>query len=383
MKDIVLILLLGVGAGLFASRIGQPTAVAQVLVGLIFGPPLLGWISLNENLKIIGELGVLLLLGMAGLHLKLDKLLRTGWQGFCVAFLGMGLCFIGGYSFTLWWGSPGEEALYVGVVLTATSIGISVQVLQQYNLVDKDIGRIVIVAAVIDDIAALYLLSITHDSLTEAFLVSKVILSMIFAALMFGLIFIVCRLLARFLSAWIILPVLRMLFSLVIIISFAWLTQWLGYSLVVGSFIAGLGLGEGLLKSHQDELIKQYDNLVVLLVPFFFVSIGSQAEWQVLSDNGMPTLVAGLIIIALTGKTLGGYLGSGFRGEFYKPFLIGLSMVPRGEVALVIASIGFEQGHISHHMLVALMLMAIVAAIAGPVLMTPFVKKHAKKTSVN
>jgi len=369
MKDIVLILFLGVSAGLLARRMGQPAAVAQVLVGLIIGPPLLGWIAVNENLKILGELGVLLLLGMAGMHLGLDRLAYAGWKGFRVALLGMLLCFAGGYAFAIWWGSPGEEALYIGVALTATSIGISVQVLQQYGLINKEVGRVVIAAAVIDDIVALYLLAITHSALTEVVRIPKIVVSMVVAALMFGLIFIVCKLLARHLFSWLKLPALHLVFSLLIIISFGWFTQWLGYSLVVGGFIAGLGLGEGLQKVKRDELLQQYGSLVLLLVPFFFVSIGSQAEWRVLADSGMTTLVLGLIVIALLGKTLGGYVGAWTRTDIYKPLLIGVSMAPRGEVALVIASIGFEQGHISHHVLVALMLMAIAAALAGPALM--------------
>jgi len=369
MKDIVLILLLGVSAGLLARRMGQPAAVAQVLVGLIMGPPLLGWIAVNENLKILGELGVLLLLGMAGMHLGLDRLAGAGWKGFRVALLGMLLCFAGGYAFAIWWGSPSEEAIYVGVALTATSIGISVQILQQYGLINKEVGRVVIAAAVIDDIVALYLLAITHSALTEVVRIPKIVVSMVVAALMFGLIFIVCKLLARHLFSWLKLPALHLVFSLLIIISFGWFTQWLGYSLVVGGFIAGLGLGEGLQKVKRDELLQQYDSLVLLLVPFFFVSIGSQAEWRVLADSGMTTLVLGLIVIALLGKTLGGYLGAWSRADVYKPLLIGVSMAPRGEVVLVIASIGFGQGHISHHVLIALMLMAIAAALAGPALM--------------
>jgi Na+:H+ antiporter len=372
MKDVVLILLLGVSAGLLAKRMGQPAAVAQVLVGLIFGPPLLGWITVNENLKILGDLGVLLLLGMAGMHLGLDKLTHTGWKGFSVALLGMFLCFVGGYGFAIWWGSPSEEALYIGVALTATSIGISTQVLQQYGLINKEVGRVVIAAAVIDDIVALYLLAITHSALTEVVRIPQIIMSMTVAALMFGLIFIVCRLLARYLFIRLKLPALQLVFSLLVILSFGWLTQWLGYSLVVGGFIAGLGLGEGLQKLQRNELLLHYDSLVLLLVPFFFVYIGSQAEWRVLTDSGMTTLVLGLIVIALVGKTLGGYLGAWSRTEVYTPLLIGISMTPRGEVALVIASLGFEQGHISHHVLVALMLMAIAAALVGPALMAPF-----------
>lgn len=288
---------------------------------------------------------------------------------------GLWLCYLVGYGFAIWWGSPTEEALYVGVALTATSIGISVQVLQQFGLIDKEVGRIVIAAAVIDDIVALYLLAMTHGALTETFMITQVARSMIVGALMFGLIFLVCRLLAKLLIEWLQSATLRLLFSLMIIVSFGWITHWLDYSLVVGGFIAGLGLGEGLQKTNRNALLQQYDSLVLILVPFFFVYIGSQANWQVLTDNGMMTLVGGLIVIALAGKILGGYIGAWSHGEIYQPFLIGVSMAPRGEVALVVASIGFEQGHISHHVLVALMLVVIASALLGAALMAPLARK--------
>ncbi|MCW9023107.1 MAG: cation:proton antiporter [Gammaproteobacteria bacterium] len=375
MTDIVLILLLGVGAGLLARRIGQSAAVAQVLIGIVFGPPLLNWIGSGENWQLIGELGVLLLLGMAGMHLGLDKLVNASWRGFRVAVFGMVLCFVGGYFLVLWWGSPIEEALYVGVALTATSIGISVQVLQQFGLIDKDIGRVVIAAAVIDDVIALYLLAITHGALTESLQLTKIVSNILIAALVFGLIFTTCKWLSDALSKRLKQP-LQLLFSLIAITGFGWLTQLLGYSVVVGAFFAGLGLGEGMQEAPREKLVKQYDNIVLLLVPFFFVHIGSQAEWRVLTDKGMTILVLGLIMIALFGKIFGGYLGAWTRNDFSKPLLIGISMVPRGEVALVIASIGFQQGHISHHVLIALILMAITAALLGPALMSLMISRR-------
>ncbi|MCW9012777.1 MAG: cation:proton antiporter [Gammaproteobacteria bacterium] len=374
MKEIVLILLLGVGAGLLAKRVGQSAAVAQVLVGLIFGPPLLGWIKSTENVQILGELGVLLLLGFVGLHLGMEKLIHAGWRGFRVAVLGMVLCFVGGYAFAIWWGSPGEEALYIGVALTATSIGISAQVLQQFDLIDKDVGQVVIAAAIIDDVIALYLLAIAHGALSDSLILEELVISVFGAALIFVMIFLVSRCLTQFLLNRLKSSYFLLLFSLVTIISFGWLTQTLGYSLVVGSFFSGLGMGEGMEGRYRDSLVKQYDSLVLILVPFFFVHVGSQADWKVLADEGMAILVVGLIAIALIGKTVGGYLGAWSRGEFYGPLLIGISMAPRGEVALVIASIGFQQGHISHHVLVALMLMAITAALVGPALITPLAR---------
>jgi len=376
MKDIVIILILALLAGWIAKRMGQPAAVAQVLIGLIFGPPLLAWFEISDALKILGEIGVLLLLGLAGIQLGLAKLFKSGWKGIRVALFGMVFCFLGGYVLAVIWGSPNEEALYIAVALTATSIGISVQVLQQFQLLDKEIGEIVVAAAIIDDILALYLLAITHGVLSEVELSSTIIVSMVAAAFIFGGTFIVCRWLAytglRRLSA----PIMRLFFSLTMIGLFGWISESFGYSLVVGSFFAGLGLGEGLLPDMREILIKHQERLVMVLVPFFFVHIGSQVQWQVLQDANLLILILGLVFIAVLGKLWGGYLGASSKNPGPTRLLIGASMVPRGEVVLVIANLGFIQGHISHHVLVALIIMTVLVAIVGPLLVAQFATRQ-------
>jgi len=381
MLDLLLILVLGTGIGWVAKRFGLPAAVGQVLLGLLIGPPLLGWISQGEDLQILGELGVVLLLGMAGLHLGLGHLTKAGWSGLWVAMLGMLFCFAGGYLFTRWWGSPSQEALYVGTVLTATSIGISVQVLHQFGLINKKVGQIVVAAAVIDDVMALYLLALAHGVLTDGVDAVGMTVSVVLAALMFAAIFFGCRWLAGMAAPrlFAVNPHYRLISVMLVIIAFAWVTEWMGYSLVVGGFFAGLGLGEGLDKERdRTRLIQQLEGLVLVSVPFFFVLIGARAEWSVLADEGMMTLLAGLLLVALLGKFLGGVLGAISERNFFHRMLIGVSMAPRGEVALVIASLGFQQGHISHHVLVALVLMTIGTAVFAPLFMVLLARYHGR-----
>ena len=328
MLDLFSILLLGTGVGWAAKRFGLPAAVGQVLLGLLIGPPLLGWISPGEELQILGELGVVLLLGMAGMHLGLGHLAKAGWAGFWVALLGMLFCFTGGYLFTLWWGSPPPEALYVGTALTATSIGISVQVLHQLGLIDKRVGQVVVAAAVIDDVVALYLLALAHGVLTDGVNGVEMTVSVVLAALVLAAIFLGCRSAAPRLLA--LNPFFCLLSVILVIIAFGWITDWLGYSLVVGGFFAGLGLGEGVdEESDRARLIQQLGGLVIVLVPFFFVLIGTRAEWNVLADEGMVTLLLGLLLVALLGKSLGGVLGAIGERNFVNRMLIGVSMAPR------------------------------------------------------
>lgn len=376
MQDFVLILLFGISAAWLAKRFKQPAAVAQVLVGLIIGPPLLGWVHPGESLQLIGQLGVVLLLGMAGLHLGVGRLLQDGWTGLWVASLGMLFCLAGGYGFSILLGSPHTEAIYVGTALTATSIGISVQVLHQLGLINHKVGRIVVAAAVIDDVLALYLLAIVHGVLTEALSPLQLGGSIILAAVIITIIFFVCRWLAKESDEKVFdnkYP-FSLIAVVIVIVGFGWLTETLGYSLVVGGFFAGLGLGDGLGPVHRNRLTKQLEGLVMVLVPFFFVTVGSSAEWAALKDPNMPTFVIGLLIIAMLGKISGGFFGAWRGGSPRVPLLIGVSMSPRGEVALVIAGLGFAQGHISHHVLVALILITIGAALISPMLMAPLAR---------
>jgi Kef-type K+ transport system membrane component KefB len=373
MLDLVLILLLGTGVGWAATRSRLPAAAAQVLLGIVIGVPVLGWIQPGPGLEVLGELGVVLLLGMAGLQLGLTRLTQVGWMGFWVALLGIVFSFAGGHTFAAWWGSPHPEALYVGIALTATSIGISVQVLQQFGLIDSRVGQAVVAAAIIDDVVALYLLAVAHGVLSDGLEPWWFMGSVILAGLMLTAIFFITKFFARIvvLRFQHVNPLFILVLVTVVIMVFGWLTSEAGYSLVVGGFFAGLGLGEGFGKTARTQIARQLQGPVRLLIPFFFVLIGTQADWTVLADPGMLTLLVGLLVVALAGKTLGGVFGAMGSGSFAQRLLIGICMVPRGEVALVIASLGFQQGHISHHVLVVLVLITVCVALLGPLLMMP------------
>lgn len=371
LQDILLILFLSMPLGWAAQRKHFPAVVVYILLGIIIGPPLLGWIESGKALESLGQLGVLLLLGVAGLRLGLARLVNAGWPGLWVALLGMFFCLAGGYVLAIFWGSTQEEAVYVGTALTATSIGVSVQALQQFGLIERSVGRIVIAAAIIDDVVALYLLALAHGILGEGLEAGRLLWFVVQAAFVLAVVFLVCRLGARFILQSLGRPdsALRVWSSILLILAFAWLTAVLGYSLVVGSFFAGLGLGEGLTEEQQAHVTAQLERLVMILVPFFFVLIGSRSEWQVLLDEGMPLLVAALLVVAITGKVAGGFAGARKARGIMQRLLIGVSMAPRGEVALVVAGLGFAQGHISHHMLVALVLASIGTAVVSPILM--------------
>jgi len=374
--EILLVLILGILVGWVSTRVRLPSAAMQVLLGMLIGPLLLGWVTPGDTLLILGELGVVLLLGTTGMHLGLGRLREGGWAGLWVALLGIFFSFSGGYGFATWWGSPGPEAVYIGAALTATSIGISVEVLRQFGLLENKIGKVVLAAAVVDDILALYLLAVVHGLLSDGFGPLRLVWFGFSAFVLLFLILAVCQILGRRVGV-LKTPIGSIGFlvaAVFLMVGFGVLTEWAGYSIVIGGFFAGLGLGEGLGEVESQKLVRWLNPLTKVFVPFYFVFIGLQAELGVLEDTKTWELLFGLLVVAFAGKILSGVLVS-VKGEVLSGrLLVGMSMVPRGEVGLIIATLGFEQNHVSHHPFVVLIIVTVVSSIIAPFFVIPLAK---------
>lgn len=383
MSDILLVLVLGGTLGWLSQRLNFPNAVAQVVLGVLIGTAVLGWVPHSAVLHTFGEVGVVLLLGVAGLELGIDRLKAAGWAGAGVATLGIIFSVAGGVGIGWLYGSPNDEALYLGLALGATSIGITVQVLEQYGLLGQRVADIVIAAAVIDDVIVLYLLGAAHGLLSDSLSGVGVLSFVLLAIVVLGGLFALCRGLTRWAfrhhwlgtswrgSAWVVLAVALG----------AWLTHSLELSSVVGAFFAGVGIGEGWPRSVSERSTKTLAPLVLILMPFFFVMIGVQAQWAILDQPALLGLLVALIGFALISKTLGGVLGALGVLSWRERWLIGFGMVARGEVGLIIASLGFKQGHMSHPVFVALVLTTIVISVVGPLFMLPLANRVAAERS--
>ena len=362
-QTLLMVLILGVSAGWLAQRAKLPAAAGQVLLGAVLGPAMLGWVSVDTALRLLAEIGVVLLLGTAGLQVGLRRLVDAGRPAWWVALLGLVLPLLGGYAVASAWGSPAPEALYVGIALAATSIGISVQVLQQFGLLSSRVGQVVVAAAVIDDVIALYLLAVAHDVLTGGLSPLRVLGSLVTALVALAALFLAVRWLAGRITR----TSLQMPITVGLVLAAGAVTAEIGLSAVVGGFFAGLGIGEGIAKQRREVVVTQLHGLVLVLVPFFFVVIGVNAEWQVVTEPGITTLLLSLLVVALLGKILGGIIGTYGTG-LWAGLVVGASMAPRGEVGLVVANLGFQQGHLGHHVFVTLVLVAVLTAVVAPLL---------------
>jgi len=152
--SIVLVLGLGLAVGAFSERYRIPKAVAQVLLGVVLGAAVLGWVAHDSVIHILGEIGVVVLLGVAGLEVSMGQLKHAGWPGVWVAVLGIVLSLAGGYAVAMMYGSPSAESIYLALALAATSIGISAQVLHQYGLMEHRVADLIITQAGVSNLTA-------------------------------------------------------------------------------------------------------------------------------------------------------------------------------------------------------------------------------------
>jgi Kef-type K+ transport system membrane component KefB len=382
--DIMLVLLIGSLLGRLSQRFGFPNAVAQVLLGVVLGTAVLGWVPHGPVLHALGEIGVVLLLGVTGLQFGIDRMMLAGWAGAAVATFGIVLSVLGGYAISSLFGSSSDEAIYVGLALGATSIGITVQVLHQFGLIGHRVADIVVAAAVIDDVIVLYLVGAVHGFLNNEQGLQGVLFFFVFTVLLLGGLYFVSRGLGRWVirrsfakNQW------QRGFLILSAVSLGALsTNHFGLSLIVGAFFAGVGVGDGMGREARRSSTQTLQPLVLILMPFFFVMIGVQAQWNILEKPAMLWLVPVLIVFAVVAKVAGGVLGAMRVVRGRERWIIGFGMVARGEVALVIAALAFEQGHLTYPVFVALVLTTIVVAILGPLFTAPFAKMLGSESSL-
>lgn len=375
--EVMIVLVFGGAVGWLSLRLGFPNAVAQVVLGVFLGSAVLGWVPHGAGLHSLGEFGVVLLLGVAGLEVGLGRLRRAGWAGVFVAIIGILLSVVGGFTIAIQFGYANDEALYLGLALGATSIGITAQVLKQFGLMGHRVADTLLAAAVIDDVIALYLLGAAHGFLSEGHDGGGpiVFLAMVIAGM--GVLFSLCSVLTKWVCrrhlldhrGW------RAIWIVAAVVLAAWLTHSLELSSVVGAFFAGIGVGEGLSDEHVERSVKDLQPSMLLFMPFFFVMIGVQAQLHILNQPALMVLMFSLLTVAVISKVVGGVVGAFDVRSWRQRWLIGFGMVARGEVALVIGALAFDQGHMTQPVLDVLVLMTIIVTVMGPLMMGPLARR--------
>lgn len=348
-------------------RLGQPGVVGELLGGFVVGPFGLGLVVPGETALVLSEIGVVILLFAVGLETRTDALLEVGRPALAVAVLGASFPIVAGAAWALATGEPPATAAFVGLALAATSIGITSRVLAQMGVLDRRFSRIVVGAAVIDDVIALVLIGFVSGAAAGD-------LSLATAAAAVGAVGFVAlgfaaarraRGLRREVFTWPLFADTPLVPAFVLMLALAILAQAIGLAAIVGAFVAGLIVAE---TEAGQEIGQEVGPLAQVFAPFFFAVTGAQADLGALLD---PSLAAMAIVLALLGiatKTLGGYLGARGSGR-WGALAVGVGMAPRGEVGIVVVTLGLGLGLLSPGLFSAVLVAVVLTTLAGPILL--------------
>jgi Kef-type K+ transport system membrane component KefB len=365
---ILVVLLAAKVAAELADRVGVPAVVAEIAAGIVIGPSVLGVVEGDEVLRILGELGVILLLLDVGLEMDVDDLRAVGSAALRVASVGVIVPFAAGIGIGLLLGMEGTEAVFVGAALTATSVGITARVFGDLRALASVEARTVLGAAVADDVMGLVILTVVTRLVTGGSVSPLGVLWLIAVAVAF-LAFttavgvrVVPRafaIVARHSRSAGTLVAIAFAFTLAV----AEFAQAVKLAPIVGAFVAGLALARS---PAAGRVRRELAPVGHLFVPVFFLMIGIDADIAEFAHADVLGLAAGLLGVAIVGKIVAGLAvrrGGGDR------LLVGLGMLPRGEVGLIFAALGLREAVFGRDVYAALLLVVLVTTMIAPPLL--------------
>ncbi|MBT2695865.1 cation:proton antiporter [Bacillus sp. ISL-40] len=365
-------------AGSLSVRLGQPSVLGKLLIGIVLGPSVLGLINETETLAEFSQIGVILLMFIAGLETDIDEFKRTGKASTLVGFGGIIVPLVLGHFTGLALNLSTMESWFLGLLLSATSVSISVQALKEMNRLKTSEGTTILGAAVIDDvvviIALAFLMSFAGGDVN---LITVVLKKVIFFA---GAILVGWKVIPWFLKKFSSLKVTETVISSALVICFvyAYLAEYTGVAAIIGAYIAGVAIS---VTDFKHEVFEKVETISYsIFVPVFFTSIGVTAEFTGITENIF--LIAILSVLAILTKLVGSAIGAKAAGFSWNSSLgIGSAMVSRGEVALIIAAIGLESNLLSQDMFAVLVVVVLVTTIVTPPMMKLFFKSNTLKAT--
>jgi Kef-type K+ transport system membrane component KefB len=349
-----------------AQRVRLPGVVGEIAAGCVVGPSALGWVQPAEALDVLAEIGVVLLLFSVGLETRLAEMKRVGRSAVLVGVLGVIVPFVLG---ALWAHGSGYEwaqSLFVAAAFVATSAGITARVLQELGALQREESRVILGAAVIDDILAMLLLGVVTALQSGGTLNIGHLALVLGEALGFVVVIaLVGTRMAKRSSALLdapINPLSPLTIVLALCLGLAFLSTQFGLAAIIGAFLAGMIASE---TKQREALEHQTQPLLALMTPFFFVVTGTKVELSQLADASTLGVLALITVIAIASKLIGGFLGAlalGKRGAL----IVGIGMIPRGEVGVVVASLGLGAGVFTPRVYALIVAMSLLTAMITP-----------------
>lgn len=374
-KDLAIIMVFAKFFGLVARKLKAPQVVGEIIAGLIIGPSILGLVQHTEFLNQMAEIGVILLMFSAGLETDLKELMKTGPIAFLIAcagvfvpLLGGTLLYMGFYGVAPWGSEAFYRAVFIGVIMTATSVSITVQSLKELGKLKGKVGTTVLSAAIIDDVIGIIVLTFVVGVKNPASNPGQVILStVLFFALALIVGFFLYKLFKKFDERY---PHTRRIpiLGLALCFFFAYAAEhYFGIADITGAYVAGIILCS---LRDSDYIAHEVDeNSYLLFGPVFFASIGLKTA----IDNVTGSILLfslGFVLVALIAKIIGcGLMAKLCKFKFHDSLKIGVGMMTRGEVALIVAQKGLSIGLLEPVYFTSVILLIIVSSISVPILL--------------
>lgn len=349
------------------ERLRLPKAALTLLLGIIIGPAVLTLVHLNKVEQLLSEGAVIIILLAAGYSLNWDRFMAAIKPGLLVGLMGVLLSLVLGFSASYLFRHNFEEAIYVGIALSATSIGLSVSLLNYAGSLQSKVGQILLAAAVVDDIFVLFILATAHAGFSSGTDSNGVLLSFLMSLLMLFALTVLLSIVARLINSYSLKLIKFPRRASIILIAFisAGLTEKFGLSLVIGGFITG-AIFSLFKSSPTDSDTVFFNNLSKIAAPLFFLAVGIQLTDMTIGTIDMLWYVSLILIASILGKVMSPLIIAPLLSP-KEGCLLGFAMLPRAEVAIIVASIGMKQQHLSHHAMVALVIMTVVTAILASV----------------
>jgi Kef-type K+ transport system membrane component KefB len=353
-------------------RLRQPAVVGELVGGFIVGPHALGLVGAallapDGTAAVFAELGVVMLLFFVGLEVRTDDLLEVGRPAIVTALVAMALPLIAGAAVGLGLGEGIGTSAFIGLALAATSIGITSRVLSDLGVLDRRFSRVILGAAIVDDILALVLIGIV-SGLAEGDLSASTLLVAVAGIGLVGLGFAAARRargLPRTVFTWPLFADTPLVPAFIVMLALALVSAAVGLAAIIGAFVAGLIVAE---TEAQHEVETEMTPLVSIFTPFFFAYTGAQVDLDALGHVDTLAVALLLTVLGVLTKSIGGFIGAWGLGR-WRATAVGFGMVPRGEVGIVVAGLGLSLGLLTTVLFSEILIAVVLTTVVAPYLL--------------
>jgi Kef-type K+ transport system membrane component KefB len=348
-------------------RIKQPGVIGELLGGFIVGPFALGLADVTLTAEVFAELGVMILLFTVGLEVRIDDLLAVGPMAIAVGTVGFILPIAAGTAIGLIIGVDMLAAVLIGLALAATSIGITSRVLAEMGVLDRAFARVILGAAIVDDILALLAIGLL-SGFAEGELGVDTILTLVAGLAFVGIGLALApmgRRLPRSIFVWPKFADTPVVPVFIIMFAGALLAQFVGLAAIIGAFVVGLIIAE---TPVREEVEHGFRSLLGIFAPFFFAVTGANIDMSALLQPELLIIVLVLTVMGVITKLAGGIMGA-FKLGRWNSIVVGLGMSPRGEVGIVVAALGLSLALIDHETYAVLLAAVILTTLVAPAML--------------